>query len=71
MKLPFLEDSKWPTSREPEERVVNPSYERQLEDHLLDELMVALEKKDAHEFKEAMLALIQCIREEFYATNEG
>lgn len=62
MKLPFLQESKWPTSKEPDEKVVNPSYETQLEDHLIDEILVALEKKEASKFREAIMALIQHIK---------
>jgi hypothetical protein len=60
VKLPFLENtSKWPISREPEERVVNPSYDTQIEDHLVDEIFVAMEKKHVSKFREALIALIE------------
>jgi len=64
MKLPFLQESKWPVSREPEERVVNPSHDRQLQDHLIDEILVALEKKDSSGLRDALKALIENIRSE-------
>jgi predicted house-cleaning noncanonical NTP pyrophosphatase (MazG superfamily) len=61
MKLPFLEGSKWPISREPGERTVNPSYDKQLESHLMDEIMEALEHKDASKLRESIVALIEHI----------
>lgn len=64
LPLPFLEESKWPTSREPEERVVNPSYDKQLEDHLMDELLIALEHKNPSKVRESLIALIQNIYSE-------
>lgn len=64
MKPPFLQDSKWPISREPEERVANPSYETQLEDHLVDEILVAMESHDSKGLREALQALIEHIRSE-------
>lgn len=64
MKLPFLQESKWPTSREPEERVVNPSHDRQLQDHLMDEVLVALEHKDHAGLREALVALAHSIKNE-------
>ena len=64
MKLPFLQESKWPISKEPEERVVNPSHDRQLQDHLIDEILVCLEKKDSSGLRDALKALIENIRNE-------
>lgn len=64
MKLPFLQDSKWPTSKEPMVRIVNPSHDTQLQDHLIDEVLIAAEKKDARKFREAIEALIYAIRNE-------
>ena len=64
MKLPFLSHSKWPISKEPEERVVNPSHDKQLQDHLMDEVLVALEHKDAARLAEALNALIHSIQNE-------
>lgn len=51
-------------SKEPEERVVNPSYDRQLQDQILDEIMIALEKRDATRMREALIALVHSIRNE-------
>jgi hypothetical protein len=59
MKLPFLQKDNWPTAREPDEKVVNPSYDTQIEDHLMDELLVALEKRDSSKLRENLVALIQ------------
>lgn len=66
MKLPFLDDStsKWPISKEPEERVVNASYDAKLQDHLVDELLIALEHKDRVAAREALVAIIHSIFEE-------
>lgn len=64
MKLPFLQESKWPTAREPEERVVNPSHDRQLQDHLMDEVLRAVEKKNGEHLRESLVELIRCIRSE-------
>ena len=64
MKLPFLEDHRWPTTRETEERVVNPSHDTQLQDHLMDELMIALEKRDAGSLRSAIMALVHSIQNE-------
>jgi len=62
MVLPFLDnDRKWPISKEPEERTVNPSHDKQLEDHLIEELMIALEHKETSKLKESLMALIQHI----------
>lgn len=62
MKLPFMQDTKWPTAKEPDERVANPSYDTQIEDHLMDEILVALEKKHVAKLRESIVALIQHIR---------
>ncbi len=64
VKLPFLQESHWPSSKEPEERVVNPSYDKQLQDHLLDELLVALEQKHSGKLRECLTALVHAIRNE-------
>lgn len=64
MQLPFLNHSKWPISKEPEERVVNPSSDMQLQDHLVGELLVSLEKKDPKRIREAIIALIYSILDE-------
>ncbi len=62
MKLPYLQESKWPISKEPTEKVVNPSYDKQIEDHLMDELMISLEKKHPAKLREALVALIQHLK---------
>ncbi len=62
MKLPFLKESRWPISKEPEERVVNPSYDKQIEDHLMDEIMVAMEERHASKLRESLIALIQHLK---------
>lgn len=64
MKLPFLNNSKWPRVREDEERVANPSYDTQLQDHLVDELFKAFESKNAGHIREALMALIHSIKNE-------
>lgn len=64
MKLPFLQDSKWPVIREDEERVVNPSSDTQLQDHLVDQLMVAIEKNNHEGRRDALMALVQAILNE-------
>lgn len=64
MKLPFLQESKWPISKEPEERVVNPSHDRQLQDHLVEEILVAREHKDSRRMGQAFMALIRSIQNE-------
>lgn len=66
MKLPYLEDHRWPVSKETEERVANPGHDTQLQDHLIDEFMVALEHKDPSRIAEALKGLIDFIQgEEF------
>ncbi len=62
--LPFLKDTKWPTSKEPEERVVNPSYDTKIEDQLVDELLIAMESRNASEVRESLMALIQHLKSE-------
>lgn len=63
MKLPFLKnESKWPKIREDEDRVANPSYDTQIEDSLVDEILVALEAKDSSALRSAVLALVEHIR---------
>lgn len=64
MKLPFLNESKWPISKEPEERVVNPSYDKQIQDHLVDEMLKAMEAKDHKSFGSALCSLIDSIKDE-------
>lgn len=64
MKLPFLQETKWPTNKEPEERIANPSYDKQLQDHLMDELILALDRKDVNKFREAISALVHHIKSE-------
>lgn len=67
MSLPFLTDSNWPISKEPEERVANPSHDTQLQDHLVDEAFVSYQKADPRRFRESMTALIQMIKSEMAA----
>jgi hypothetical protein len=64
VKLPFLQESKWPSAKEPEERVVNPSHDKQLQDHLVDELLSAAEHKDYGAVNQALVAIVQSIRNE-------
>lgn len=66
VRLPFLtQKDQWPVMRdEPEERVVNPSHDTQLQDHLVDEIMMAMEKKDSSSLRDALMALIQNIKNE-------
>ena len=65
MKLPFLnEQSRWPTAKDPEERVVNPSADKQIQDHLIDEIFKAYEKKDLSSIKDPLMSLIQSIKSE-------
>lgn len=64
MKLPFLQESKWPTAREPEERVVNPSHDLQLQDHLVEEFLRAHAHKDHSKMREALVALIHSFKNE-------
>lgn len=64
MNLPFLQESKWPTAREPEERVANPSHDTQLQDHLVEEVLIAREHKNSRHLREALMALIHSIRNE-------
>lgn len=64
VKLPFLKESMWPTAKETEERVVNPSHDRQLQDHLVEEILVAREHKDNSRLHEALMALIRLIKNE-------
>lgn len=62
--LPFLDDKKWPVSREDENRVANPSYDTQIQDSLVDEMLMAIEKKDVKALRESMQALIEHLRTE-------
>jgi hypothetical protein len=65
VKLPFINDKKWPVTKEDDEvRVVNPSHDTQLQDHLIDEVMSAMEASDNRKLKEAVLALIENILNE-------
>lgn len=64
MKLPFLQDSKWPRIRVDEERVVNPSHDAQLQDHLVDQLLMAMEKGDSPAIRDALMSLVQSILNE-------
>lgn len=64
MNLPFLQESKWPTAREPEERVVNPSHDLQLQDHLIEEFMRGYEKGEHSKMREALVALIHGFKNE-------
>lgn len=72
MMLPFLQDHKWPMSKEPEERVVNPSSDKVLQDHMIGEIFSAMEHKDHKRLREALMSLVQCIHdEESNAADEG
>lgn len=64
MKLPFLQESKWPTAREPGEKIVNQSYDGKIEDHLMDEVIQAIEHKDSGKLRESLVALIQHLKSE-------
>jgi hypothetical protein len=65
VKLPFLDNqSRFPTSKEPDERVVNPSYDAQLQDSLVNELLEALEHRKSSQIKESLMALIHSIEDE-------
>jgi hypothetical protein len=66
MKLPFLQssESRWPMSKEPEERVVNASHDDKLQDHLVDELLMALERKNHQKLREVLVALVDSFRNE-------
>ena len=64
LKLPFLEDSLWPISKEPEERVVNSSPDAKLQNHLIDQLLIAIEHKDIAGMREAFLSLVHSILSE-------
>jgi hypothetical protein len=64
MELPFLSHKSWPMSKEPEERIVNPSHDKQLQDHLIQNLMVAIEQKHIGKLKEALVSLIHAINME-------
>lgn len=59
MKLPFLQESKWPVMRKEREQVANPSHDTQLQDHLLDEMLMARESKDHSRFHQSLMALIR------------
>jgi hypothetical protein len=62
VKPQFIPDSKWPISKEPEERVADPSYDKQIEDHLMDEIMMAMEEKHSSKLREALVALIEHLK---------
>lgn len=64
MKLPYLEESHWPISKEPGERVVNPSYDKQIQDHLVTEFLRAVEKKDSSGMRGSLVELARSIKEE-------
>jgi hypothetical protein len=64
VKLPFLEESKWPASKESEEITVNPSYDTQIQEGLVDEMLHAFEAKDVKGFAQSLKALIQSIKDE-------
>ena len=64
MMLPYLKKDKWPISKEPGEVVVNASPDVQLQDHLVENLMISLEKKDHSKIKEDLIALIHAILNE-------
>lgn len=50
--------------KEPEEKVVNPSYDKQIQDSLVDDLFKSLESKDSSGVRESLQSLVQCIRDE-------
>jgi len=50
--------------KEPEERVASPSHDTQLQDHLMDEFLSAMEGHDHAHKREALLALIHSILNE-------
>lgn len=66
MKLPFLtQKDQWPTLKKDEEvRIVNASHDTQLQDHLVDEILMAMESKDSGQLREALMALIENIKNE-------
>lgn len=65
MKLPFLKNSKWPRVAQPmEEKTINGSFEDNLEDHCVQELMEAVSLKDVSRFRSALEALVLNLFEE-------
>jgi hypothetical protein len=72
VKLPFGH-STWPVLKEEkEERIVNPSYDTQLQEHLIEEIVKALEERDHKGLHEALSALIENIlSEDDHAIDEG
>lgn len=62
MKLPFMQQDKWPTSKEPGEKVVNPSYDTKIEEHLMDDLLSSMKSKDVEKLRETIVALVQHIK---------
>lgn len=62
--LPYLENHKWPVIQETDERIVGTSAEREIQEHLLSELLSCYEAKDAQGLKDAMLSLIRSILSE-------
>jgi hypothetical protein len=62
VRLPFLkEKDHWPTAKDNEERVVNPSPDAQMQDHAVDQLLSALESRDPTEIRKAILDLVHSI----------
>lgn len=64
VKLPFLKNNRWPIIREDKEQVANPGYDTKLQDHLVLEIMDALETRDHSKFTDAIVALIKNILNE-------
>lgn len=64
MVLPFLNKDKWPIIREDEDRVVNASYDSKLQESLVDEVFIAMEKSDHSKLREALMALVHSIQSE-------
>jgi hypothetical protein len=64
MKLPFMPNPRWPISKEREEKVANPSSDKQLQDHLIDELLRALEHSDMAGIKDTIISLAHSFRNE-------
>lgn len=59
MKLPFLKNHSWPRIGKPQdEKLVNASPDELVEQHLMGELMDAVERKDVGSFRKTMEALI-------------
>lgn len=62
--MPFMPNPRWPISKEPEERVEGAGHDKQLQDHLIDELLRALEHKDMAGIKDTITALAHSFRNE-------